>query len=52
MSHGGKSWMNEKTITLIFFMTFFALSFLIKYLSFTFVSFADYRLAFLLPFYS
>jgi hypothetical protein len=48
MSHGGKTWMNEKTINLIFFTTLGALSFLIKYLSFTFVSFADYRLAFLL----
>jgi hypothetical protein len=47
MSHGGKTWMNEKTITLIFVMTLGALSFLIKYLIFTFVSFADYRLAFL-----
>ncbi len=48
MSHGGKTWMNEKTITLIYIITLGALSFLIKYLIFTFVSFADYRLAFLL----
>jgi hypothetical protein len=47
MSHGGNIWMNEKTITLIYIITLGALYFLIKYLIFTFVSFADYRLAFL-----
>jgi ABC-type antimicrobial peptide transport system permease subunit len=47
MSHGGKIWMNEKAITLIYIITLGALYFLIKYLIFTFVSFADYRLAFL-----
>jgi hypothetical protein len=46
MSHGGKTWRNEKTINLIFIMTFGALLFLIKDLYFIFLSFADYRLAF------
>jgi len=50
MSNGGKTWRNEKTITLIYLTTFGTLLLLIKYLYFTFAASVDYRLAFILAF--
>ena len=50
MSNGGKTWRNEKTITLIYLTTFGTLLLLNKYLYFTFVASVDYRLAFILAF--